>query len=179
MAMRETQRWRRLTLENSAVMAVMADSRPPMPRPVITLQIDNSTTLSTVVTMNMPTAIVNRQPNIVLRRPMMSATQPNRMEPAAIPKSSMERTTPRPALSMPHSLAIPVDAKLMDRTSKPSRPFSPTVIAIMKIWSRLIGARSIVSRGSVFISAAFLASWNELFTPCHFVFAISSGMQRN
>ena len=64
---------------------------------------------------------------MVGRRPILSATPPSSTEPNAMPNSSMESTQPSVALSMPQSLAMPGEAKLIDRTSNPSSAFSPTV----------------------------------------------------
>src|SRR5437879_3425300 len=75
----------------------------------------------------MPTAIATRHARMVGRRPALSATPPRRSDPSAMPSNSMERTQPSVALSMPQSFAIPGEAKLIDRTSNPSRAFSPMV----------------------------------------------------
>src|SRR6516165_611118 len=75
----------------------------------------------------MPSVIAIRQPRMVGRRPTLSATPPSSSEPAAMPSNSMERTQPSVALSMLQSLAMPGEAKLIDRTSKPSSALRPTV----------------------------------------------------
>src|SRR4030088_1066883 len=75
----------------------------------------------------MPTAIATRHARMVGRRPALSATPPRRSDPSAMPSNSMERTQPSVALSIPQPCAIPGEAKLIDRTSKPSRAFSPRV----------------------------------------------------
>jgi shikimate kinase len=46
--------------------------------------------------------------------------------------------------------AMPGEAKLMDRTSNPSRAFRPMVIATATICSTLMRLLEMVSRGSVF-----------------------------
>ena len=61
----------------------------------------------------------------------------------------MDRTTPRAALSIPHSLDIPGAAKLMDSTSKPSSAHRATVTATTTIWRRLMSVSDIMSRGSM------------------------------
>ena len=55
---------------------------------------------------------------------------------------------------MPHSFAMPGEAKLMDSTSKPSSAFRQTVVATTIICSRLIGEAAITSRGSLFMERA-------------------------
>ena len=47
-------------------------------------------------------------------------TRRRTIEPALMPISSIESTMPSTARSMPHSAAMPGDAKLIERTSKPS-----------------------------------------------------------
>ena len=63
-----------------------------------------------MVAMNMPAAITVMHPNTVRRRPILSATPPRKIEPNAMPNTSMERTMPSAPRSMPHSFAIPGDA---------------------------------------------------------------------
>src|SRR5580765_478785 len=75
----------------------------------------------------MPAAMATRHPRMVGRRPILSATPPSSSEPAAMPSNSMDSTQPRIALSIPQSLAIPGEAKLIESTSKPSSAFRPTV----------------------------------------------------
>jgi hypothetical protein len=75
-------------------------------------------------------------------RPMRSAMLPQMTDPSAIPKSSMERTTPSTAWEMDHSLAIPGAAKLMDNTSNPSMPFSAMQSATNAICRQCMGPAS-------------------------------------
>src|SRR5215469_17041882 len=96
----------------------------------------------------MPAAMAIRQPSIVGRRPTLSATPPSSSEPAAMPNSSMESTQPSVALSMPQSRAMPGDAKLIDRTSKPSRAFSPTVTSTASHWALPMAPSSMMDFGS-------------------------------
>ena len=147
--MSETLRCRRRVFENSAATALIPASMPPMPSPVTTRQMERATSPLAVVGMTMPTAITTRHPRIVGRRPTLSATPPRIIEPTAMPRSSIDSTIPRAARSMPHSCAIPGDAKLIERTSKPSSAFRPTVIATTTIWSGLIAEPATTSRGSL------------------------------
>ena len=71
-----------------------------------------------------------------------------------MPISSIDSTMPSAARSMPHSSAMPGDAKLIDSTSKPSRALSATVMATTITCSRLIEELERTSRGSVFIRVA-------------------------
>ena len=129
----------------------MAASMPPMPRPVTTRQIDRSTRPVTVVAMIMPNDITARHPRIVGRRPILSATPPSTIEPMAMPINSIERTMPSRARSMPHSAAMPGEAKLMERMSNPSSAFRAIVTPTTRICSRLIGDWAMTSLGSLFI----------------------------
>jgi hypothetical protein len=70
------------------------------------------------------------------------------MEPNAMPMSSIDSTMPSAARLMPHSVAMPGEAKLIDITSKPSRALSATVMTTTKTWSALMGAFFRMSRGS-------------------------------
>ena len=99
--------------------------------------------------MNMPTTMIVRHKSIVLRRPTRSASRPRNTEPMAMPINSIASTMPSAARSMPHSAAMPGDAKLIDSTSKPSSAFSMTVIATAATCMRLIGDRDISSSGSL------------------------------
>jgi hypothetical protein len=144
----ETLRCRRRALENSAATALIAASMPPMPRPVRIRHALSAYSPVTVVAMNMPTAISTRQPRIVGRRPKRSARPPSRTEPMAMPTSSIDSTKPSAARSIPHSAAMPGDAKLIERTSNPSSALSATVIATTVICRRLIGDSAMTSRGS-------------------------------
>ena len=83
--------------------------------------------------MNMPVAITIRHPSIVGRRPILSARLPSRIEPNAMPMSSIDRTMPSAARLMPHSVAMPGEAKLIDITSKPSSALSATVMTTTTI----------------------------------------------
>ena len=148
MAISDTLSPRRRKLENSAATALIAASMPPIPSPVKMRQTDRSYTPFARVAMIMPTAMTMRQPSKVRRRPSLSATPPSKTEPKPMPISSMESTKPNAARSIPHSRAMPGEAKLMASTSKPSSAFSPTVIAITAIWIRLIGLEDRISRGS-------------------------------
>ncbi len=132
----------------------MAASIPPMPSPVTTRQMDKDMMLVAVVAPTMPAAITARQPRIVGRRPILSATPPTNTDPIAMPMSSIESTTPSAPRSMPHSFAMPGDAKLMDSTSKPSSAFRQTVIAMTTSCRRLIGEVAMTSRGSLFMDRA-------------------------
>ena len=90
---------------------------PPMPNPVRTRQMDRLAMDVTVVAPSMPPAITTRHPSTVGLRPMRSATLPSTTEPMAMPMSSIDNTKPSAARSMPHSVAIPGEAKLIDRMS--------------------------------------------------------------
>ena len=86
---------------------------------------------------------------MVVRRPSLSATPPSSTEPSAMPKSSIESTQPSVALSMPQSLAMPGEAKLIDSTSKPSRAFSATVTSTATHWPIPMGPWSMMDFGSL------------------------------
>ena len=121
---------------------------PPMPSPVRTRQIESTVTLVVCVTIAMPSAMTTRHPRIVRRRPMRSATPPNTTEPTAMPMSSIESTAPSATRSIPHSVAMPGEAKLIDSTSNPSSALRPTMMATAMIWPRDMGASEMISRGS-------------------------------
>ena len=145
--MSDTLKCRRCVFENSAATALIAASMPPMPRPVMTRQIERSTSPVTVVAMSMPSDMTARHPRIVGRRPILSATPPSTIEPIAMPMSSIESTMPSAARSIPHSVAMPGEAKLMERMSNPSSAFRAIVMPTTPICSRLIGGlREHVSR---------------------------------
>jgi hypothetical protein len=127
----------------------MAASTPPMPKPVSTRHNDRSMTPRDVVAMNIPAVITTRQPRIVGRRPILSATPPRNTEPIAMPMSSIDSTIPRAPRSMCHSEAIPGEANAMESTSNPSNAFSPMVIATTMTCRTLIGQADIVARGSM------------------------------
>src|SRR5262249_52920584 len=76
---------------------------------------------------------------------------PKNTDPSAIPRSSAERTKPSSARSMCHSAAMPGDAKLIERTSKPSRALRPIVMAMMATCSAAIGSLAMMSRGSLLL----------------------------
>src|SRR5205823_347151 len=97
----------------------------------------------------MPIAIATRHPRMVGRRPSLSATPPSRSDPSAMPSNSMERTQPSVALSMPQSFAMPGEAKLIDRTSNPSRAFSPTVTSTASHWPTRMASSSMMDFGSL------------------------------
>ena len=178
--MNDTLRCRRCVFENSAATALIAASIPPIPRPVTTRQIDRSTRPVTVVAISMPVAMTARQPRIVGRRPILSATPPRTIEPIAMPISSIDSTMPRAARSMPHSVAMPGEAKLMERMSKPSSAFSAIVIPTTMICRRPMGDCAITSLGSLFIrrsvslpvlpsaTTARMCAREEL-TPWHYI----------
>src|SRR6185437_6041698 len=100
--------------------------------------------------MNMPKVISTRQPSVVLRRPIRSATPPSNSDPNAMPIRPMEARIPSSPGFTPHSVATPGSAKLMERASNPSRPFRPMVMMTARICSQHIGDLASVSRGSVF-----------------------------
>ncbi len=114
----------------------------------MTRQIESWAGLAEVVAMNMPKAIVNRQPSNVGRRPIRSATPPSSTEPTAMPTSSMDRTKPNAWVVICHSAAIPLLANAMDRMSNPSIALSITVIATTITIPIVIGDWSIMDRGS-------------------------------
>ena len=91
-------------------------------------QAESMAMLVAVVAISMPVDITTRQAMTVGLRPMVSATPPSRIEPMAMPMSSIDSTTPSAARSMPHSVAMPGDAKLIDSTSNPSSAFRATVM---------------------------------------------------
>ena len=101
--------------------------------------------------MTMPVAMTTRHPRIAGRRPMRSATPPSTADPTAMPMSSIDSTMPSAARSMPHSMAMPGDAKLIESTSNPSSAFRATVIATTMTCCAVIGERASVSRGSAFM----------------------------
>ena len=115
-----TQRLRLFLFANSDTMAFVEASIPPIPKPVMKRMINSVITLSTNAAPNMPAVISTRQNCIVGLRPNLSAMPPRKIEPKAIPTSSMASTTPSSARLIPHSAAIPGEAKLIARTSKPS-----------------------------------------------------------
>ena len=148
MAIRDTFKLRRLSLENSAATALIDANMPPMPSPVNTRHTDRSYTPFARVAMTIPNVITTRQPSNVRRRPILSATPPNKIEPKPMPISSIESTIPNAARSIPHSRAMPGEAKLIASTSKPSIAFRPMVIATAAIWATLMLLTLNVLRGS-------------------------------
>ncbi len=128
-AMMMTHRLRCLRLAYSAAMALMAASMPPMPMPVPKRYRLSVVTPWAVDARYMPAAMITRHSRIVGRRPKRSAMGPMTIEPAAMPISSIDSTMPSRPRSMPHSAAMPGEAKLMDSTSKPSSALSATQIA--------------------------------------------------
>src|SRR5581483_1782873 len=88
-----------------------------------------------------------------------SATPPRVSDPTAMPMSSIVSTQPSDELLMCHSVEMPGEAKLGDRTTNPSRAFRPMVMTTATICSRAILELAIVWRGSVFTgeSLAFAA----------------------
>jgi hypothetical protein len=145
----DTLRCRCFAFENSAAIALIVASIPPIPSPVMTRQIDRSTRPVTVVAMSMPVAMTTRHPSTVGRRPILSARLPRKTDPIAIPISSIDSTMPSAARSMPHSIAMPGEAKLIDVTSKPSSAFSATVMPTTSTCRRVMAELAITSRGSV------------------------------
>src|SRR6516164_345805 len=139
---------RQRRLESSAAAALIAARVPPIPSPVSSRQGRRSATPREWAAPNMPTAMAMRQPRMVGRRPTLSATPPSSSDPAAMPNSSMERTQPRVALSMPQSRAMPGDAKLIDSTSKPSSAFSPTVTSTASHCALRMAPSSMMDFGS-------------------------------
>ena len=105
--------------------------------------------------MNMPMAMMTRQPSMVGRRPIRSATPPSRIEPNAMPISSIDSTMPSAARLMPHSAAMPGEAKLIDITSKPSSALSAIVSATTAHCRRLIDWLAMMSLGSVVVMLCF------------------------
>src|SRR5712672_2184330 len=97
----------------------------------------------------MPAVIATKHPRIVGRLPILSATPPSSTDPMAMPSSSVDSTQPRVALSTPHSFAIPGAAKLIDRTSKPSMAFNPTVMITATHCHRRMTPLSIIDFGSL------------------------------
>ena len=181
--MMATLKSRRFVLENSAATALIAASIPPMPRPVMMRQIDRSMSRESmlapstkltagasapprmplvVVTMNMPSAITTRHPSTVGRRPILSATPPKKIEPNAMPMSSIDSTKPSAARSIPHSAAMPGEAKLIERTSNPSSAFKAIVMPTTRICIAVIGFLAIASRGSVVTDIPQVAVWQAL-----------------
>ena len=79
-----------------------------------------------------------KQANMVGRRPILSAKPPSASDPIPMPTNSMERTTPSATLSIPHSLVIPGEAKLIANKSKPSKALRATVMLTTKICKRVI-----------------------------------------
>ncbi len=140
--MRATARLRVRALASSATMALVQASMPPMPRPVTSRITDRETTLNEKVAANIPVAMTTRQSRMVGRRPMRSARPPSSTDPTAMPISSIESTTPNAARSMPHSAAMPGEAKLIASTSKPSSAFSMMHSATAAICRRPMGASS-------------------------------------
>ncbi len=167
-----TFRSRRRVFENSATTALIAASMPPMPRPVTIRHTDRSARRAStctpnsansgvtrpprypvdVVTMTMPVAITTRQPSTVGRRPILSARLPRKIEPSAMPISSIDSTKPSAARLIFHSAAMPGDAKLIDSTSKPSSALRAMVIPTMSTCMVLIGDLAMMSRGSVMLA---------------------------
>ena len=81
--------------------------------------------------MYMPVAMTTRQPSTVGRRPILSARPPRKIEPSAMPMSSADSTKPERLRAEAPLRSDAGDAKLIDSTSKPSRAFRKTVIAMM------------------------------------------------
>ena len=140
-------RLRYRALANSATVAFSAASIPPIPTPVSKRHSDNCVTSLDVGARSIPVAITTRQPMIVHRRPKRSAMPPNRIEPAAMPISSIDKTQPSTSLGTAHSSAIPGAAKLIDITSKPSSALSRIVIAKAAICHFPKRPSSIISLG--------------------------------
>jgi hypothetical protein len=88
-----------------------------MPKPVTTRHTERSARPFAVVAMIMPVAIVARHASVIGLRPIRSATPPSMIDPRPMPSSSIDSTKPSAARSMPHSCAMPGEAKLMDSTS--------------------------------------------------------------
>ncbi len=128
------QRW----LDNSAAAALIEASMPPIPRPVSNRQMSSVGTPPARLAPNIPMVMADRQPRMVGRRPILSATPPSSAEPTPMPTNSIDRTQPSVALSTPQSFAIPGEAKLIDRTSKPSIALSPTVTRTANHWLTLM-----------------------------------------
>ncbi len=149
--MSDTLRCRRRLFENSIETALIAASIPPMPSPVTMRHVDRPASPLAVVAITMPVAMTARHPRIAGRRPIRSATPPSTAEPTAMPMSSIDSTMPSAPRSMPHSVAMPGEAKLMESTSNPSRAFRATVIATTSTCCAVIGERASVSRGSAFM----------------------------
>jgi len=124
---------------------------PPMPSPVANRYAESTCTFEAVLDRYMPTAIRNRQAKTAGRRPAASATDPKMTDPKDIPMSSIDSTTPSAARLMPHSSAMPGDAKLMARTSKPSRAVRQTQIAMAATWRSVIDEEARMSLGSACI----------------------------
>ena len=81
--------------------------------------------------------------------PILSATPPSKTDPIAMPSNSVDSTQPSVALSIPHSLAMPGAAKLIDRTSKPSMAFNPTVTITAAHCQKRMTPWSIIDFGSL------------------------------
>ena len=69
-----------------------------------------------------------------------------------MPISSIDSTTPSAARSIPHSAAMPGEAKLIESTSNPSSAFRATVIATTSTCCAVIGEWASVSRGSALMA---------------------------
>src|SRR6185437_15140047 len=149
----ETERLRVRAFENSDATALIAARVPPIPSPVITRYTERTSMLFAVVARNIPAAMTMRQPRMVTRRPIRSATPPRRIEPSAIPASSIDWSQPSAVLLGCHSEAIPGEANAIESTSKPSSALRPIVITTAVICSQPMRARARISRGSVFTVA--------------------------
>ena len=96
----------------------------------------------------MPAAMMTRQERMVGRRPIRSAMAPRMRAPMPMPISSIDRTRPSAARSMPQSRAMPGAAKLIDSTSKPSSAFSAVAMPMAITWRKCMGSRAMIARGS-------------------------------
>src|SRR5690606_29083564 len=163
-AIRVTARFRARALENSAVSAFTVASIPPIPSPVANRYADSTSTLPAVPARNIPTALRSRQTTTAGRRPKLSAAVPKITEPTAMPISPIERTMPSAARLMPHSSAIPGEAKLIESTSKPSSAVSRMHMAMAVTCSGFIGELARRSLGSELISADLCDCASELKT---------------
>ena len=91
-------RLRQRRLESSAAAALIEASVPPMPIPVNSRQTSSSGTPCAWPAPHMPIAMATRQPRMVGRRPILSATPPSTSDPSAMPSSSIDNTQPSIAL---------------------------------------------------------------------------------
>src|SRR5690606_8005923 len=152
-------------LEVSAVIALVAASMPPMPRPVMNRQIVRVQRSFELWAMYMPTAMITRQTSMASLRPPLSAKPPRITDPKPMPTSSAESLMPSSSRGIPHSWEMPGAAKALDSTSNPSSALSSTISATTIHCRTLIGLSSITLIGLVPPAGPAIATILSLCAP--------------